>query len=123
MSSVERFAPGHRLTFTAGGTIAAGKMVELDDDWIVGTAGNQSTEPAGVAAHAAVSGDKLSVITQGVVSLTASGSITQGARVVCAASGAVKAASALDGSVGIIVGYALHDAADAAAVDVKLTGV
>jgi predicted RecA/RadA family phage recombinase len=117
---VEYFSPGDHITCTAGGTITGGQLVELTGNRSVTVAGAASNAVLGVALHNAVSGEKVTVATDGVWPLTASGAIATGNRVISAAAGAVSAAGAAPDARQVI-GFALEAISGAATGRVKLT--
>lgn len=88
---VEYASPGDHLTFTAGGTITGGQMVKLSANrTVIATAGAAETSVIGVALYNAANGDtNLTVATDGVWPLTASGAIAAGDNLTGAAAGAV----------------------------------
>lgn len=128
---VEYAKPGDLLTMTvaSGQSVTGGQMVELTGDRTVRAGQADSVVACGVAVYDGSAGDKVAVATDGVWPLVASGSITQGQRLVCAASGAVKAVPSAGGTYAQaeqtihlrVVGYALEDAADGATFRAKLT--
>ena len=77
---VEFFSPGDHITVTAGGTITGGQIVAYSANRTVVTAGAASMLVAGVALHDAVSGEKLTIATDGVWPLKATGAISFGDR-------------------------------------------
>jgi hypothetical protein len=120
---VPQFLPGHELTCTAGANITAGQLVYVSGNtWPNPTVSPTSAATGawlGVAAQTVVSGATVDVYLGGVHTLAASGSITAGAAVIAAASGAV-ATVASDASDGAnLVGVALTTAASSL-VTVKL---
>lgn len=122
-----RFAPGEAFTLAASGTITGGNVVAVSGSGTVAAAGANADNWVGVAAFDAVSGDKLTIRTGGVQRLVASGTVTAGDQVVCAASGRVAtlaaAAGATAGDINAarrVVGLALTTAADGAVVDVQM---
>jgi len=116
---VEYFAPGDRITCkvdeSAG--IAGGNVVTLTASREVGLCG-ASDFPFGVAMHDAADNTMVSIATEGVWPLKASGAISAGNTVVCAAAGAVVADLTPD--LQLYVGIALEDIADTAVGPVKL---
>lgn len=124
---VPRFTPGDDITLQASGTIVGGRLVAVSGSGTVDTAGANALNWVGVAAFNASSGDKLTVFSGGVQKLVASGSITAGDIVVCAAAGAVSTLAAVTSPTAADVtntrarvGIALTTAADTATVDVKM---
>lgn len=110
-----KFRPGEKLTRPMTGTVTGGRLVTVAGV----TAGAGATDWLGVASKDAVTGDRITVHTDGVQRLIASGAITAGSPVICGAAGTV-AASATPPA-GQQVGVALEAAADTAELDVKLT--
>lgn len=122
-----RYKPGQTITLAASGTITAGQLVSVSGSGTVATSGANDYAWVGVAGFNAVSGDKVTIHTGGVQKLTASGSVTAGDVVICAASGAVSSLAAASGNTAgdinntrRIVGVALTTAADGAVVDVQV---
>ena len=110
--------PGHALVSSASATITGGQLVAVSGSGTVGPAGAASVAWVGVAAFDAASGDRVTVYTDGVQELTASGAITAGAVVVSGAAGTVATAGGTP-ALGTQVGVALTTAADGAKVRVK----
>ncbi len=86
---VPLFLPGDELTFTAGAAITAGQLVYLSAANTVSPTTTNTSAWIGVAAQTVASGATVSVYTEGVHVLAASGAIAAGAVVVAAAAGAV----------------------------------
>jgi predicted RecA/RadA family phage recombinase len=119
---VEKYGDGDSWTATvaAGQSATGGCLVEAAaGDRIVRTAQAGSLVTVGVAMHDAAALAKVTVASEGVWMLTASGTISAGSRVVVAAGGQVAAAGATPDA-RTIVGFALADAANGALVPVKL---
>jgi predicted RecA/RadA family phage recombinase len=117
---VEYVNPGDHLTMTAGAAITGGMMVKLTGNrTVIATAGAAETTVIGLALFTAASGDTfLTVATDGVWPLTASGAIAAGDNLTGAAAGAVvtnNAATAVS-----LVGKALEAIAGAAQGRCKL---
>lgn len=93
---VEFVLPGTHLTVTAGAAITGGTMVKLSANrTCIITSGVADAGVIGVALFTVASGDaNLTVATDGVWPLTASGSIAFGDDLVSAAAGAVSALAA-----------------------------
>jgi hypothetical protein len=91
---VEYFGGKERKTLTAGGTITGGQLVALNGNRQVVAAGAASNAVLGVALHNAVSGEKVTVASDGVWPITASGAIAAGDTLIAAAAGAVSTAGA-----------------------------
>lgn len=118
---VERYADG-KLTCTAAGAITAGNVVDLTgtNGPEVQQAGANSVACKGIALQTCTTaGEKITVdFGHGrVYELVASGAINAGDYVKSGATGKVVAIAA-DGDPRLILGRALKDAADGAAVDV-----
>lgn len=98
---VEYAAPGDHITVTAGATIVGGQMVKLSANrTVIPTAATAEARVLGVALYNAASGDtNVTVATDGVWPLTASGAIAAGDDLVGAAAGAVAALAAAAGAV------------------------
>ena len=105
-----KFKPGQAVTFTAGGTIAGGQVVEVGAaDRTVVVAGAASLKAIGTAGHDANVGDKLVVHLAGPVDTAVSAAaILAGAKVEAGAAGTVQTATT-----GLVLGIALTAAADA----------
>lgn len=134
---VEKFADGNRITMTvaAGQAATGGKLVKAATGSLVcqdATAG--ATSVVGVAMHDAAAGEIVTVATDGVWLLKASGQINAGDRVKAASNGDVSsiapdvtstptettieaALTVLQG----VVGYALADITTAELGPIKLT--
>lgn len=87
--------PGQALVASASGTITGGQMVAVSGSGTVAVAGATALNWLGVAAFDAVSGDLVTIYDDGVQEVTASGSVTAGDLVVCAASGQVSTLAAV----------------------------
>ena len=120
---VEVYPDGKYLPFTAGADITAGQIVELSGDRTVVPAGDGSTKVIGVALINAKSGEKVTVVTEGVVDVIAAGAVSAGDRVQSAAEGKVaKWTASAAGDSAKIIGTALTSAsADGDKISVKLT--
>lgn len=125
---VEKYLPGDRYTATvAAGQAATGaRLVEgATGDRVCRTAQAGSLVVTGVALHDAAAGEKVTVATEGVWLLRASGAITAGGRVEAAANGEVRALQTVDAAgskdPAACVGYALAGIANGADGPVKLT--
>src|SRR4051812_11236561 len=92
---VPKFTPGQAITLQASGTIAGGRLAAVSGDGTVAVAGANALNWVGVAAFDVVSGDKVTLHSGGVQKLVASGAITAGDLVVCAAAGAVSSLAAV----------------------------
>jgi hypothetical protein len=118
------YLPSEVVTLTASATITGGQVLAVSGNGTVGPAGAASAAVIGVAAHDAVSGDRLSVYARGVIhESTASGAITAGAQVAAGAAGTVASLAAAAGAAAgdinnarAVIGVALTTAADAATV-------
>jgi|Deesub1362A_J573_1020465.scaffolds.fasta_scaffold01139_11 predicted RecA/RadA family phage recombinase len=118
---VLEYAEGRFIRMTAGADITAGQLVEITGDEEVSPATAGSTSVIGVALTDASQNELVTVVTEGVVSVTASGAVSAGDKVQAAADGKVSAWSAsAAGDSAKIVGVALEDAADGNTVKIKL---
>lgn len=105
------YAEGRFVKATAGAAVTAGQLVELTDNETVAPASADSTKVVGVAMKDAAANELVTVVTEGVVELTASGAIAAGDRVAADAGGKVKAwSAAAAGDSAKIVGVALTSA-------------
>lgn len=102
--------PADRITYTAGATITAGQVVYVSAANTVSPTAGVTIAWVGVAAHDAASGDKVTVYSEGVHTVAASGAIAAGANVASAAAGAV-----VDFAAGTVYGQVLGVALTAAA--------
>jgi hypothetical protein len=108
------YFPGDVIPLTLTGTVTGGTLVNA-----AGTvAGAGDATFLGVADRDGVSGDQINVYTDGVQTLTASGSISAGATVKCAASGQVAAWVSGTDAANLIVGKALAAATNGNPVDI-----
>lgn len=105
-----KFKPGQAVTFTAGGTIEGGQVVEVGTaDRTVVVASAASAKAIGTAGHDAISGDKLVVHLAGPVDTAkAAAAIVRGAKVEAGAAGTIQTATT-----GLVLGIALGSASDA----------
>lgn len=118
------FTPATAITLTASAAITGGQLVAVSGNGTVGPAGANSAAYVGIAAHDAATNDRLAVWPRGMVhEAVASGSITAGAQLACAAAGEVASVAAASGNTAAdinaarsIVGIALTTAADDAKV-------
>lgn len=110
------YKPGQAITLKASATIVGGRVVAVSGDGTVATAGADSLVWVGVAANDAVTNDNVTIYTGGVQYCVASGAITAGDQIECAAAGAVATASGT--TYATHVGTALKSAADGARVPV-----
>lgn len=116
------YAEGRFVKATAGAAITAGQLVELTGDETVAPASAGSTKVLGVAMMDAAANELVTVITEGVVEVTASGAISAGSKVAADAGGKIKAwSAAAAGDSAKIVGLAITSAAaDGDKVKIKL---
>lgn len=123
-------AAEHIPHYTGGGpvlspvttvAVTAGQVVEATGNMTVGPAAASSIKALGVAGRDAAVGAATPVFTDGVHDLVASGVITAGDRVVCAAAGQVATVGA--GTAFAVIGVALEGAANAAKLRVRLGGL
>ena len=108
-----KFKPGQAVTFTAGGDIAGGQIVEVGAaDRTVIVAGAASTRAIGTAGFTVKSGDQVTVHLAGPVdTASAAAAIARGAKVEAGAAGTIQTATT-----GQVLGIALTSAAGAGAV-------
>ncbi|ETT24875.1 phage protein [Rhodococcus aetherivorans] len=83
------FRPGQGITRSTSAAVTGGQLVAVSGNDTVAPTTAATAAWLGVAAFDAPSGEKVTVICEGVHELTASGAIAAGARVVPAAAGAV----------------------------------
>lgn len=97
---VEYAAPGDHLTMTAGAAITGGQLVKMSANrTVIPTAGTADGKVLGVALFNAANADAfLTVATDGVWPLTASGAITYGDDIVSAAAGAASTLAVAGGA-------------------------
>lgn len=121
------YQPGHAIPSQSSAAITGGKLVAVSGPGTVATAGANATGWVGVAAFdVAASGEQVNVLSGGVQRLLASGAVTAGDTVVCAAAGAVSTLAAVTTPTAAdvtntraIVGTALTTATDAL-VEIKM---
>lgn len=119
---VEKLGDGDSWTATVGAGQAAtgGLLLEsMTGDRVVRTAQVGSFLCVGVAMHDAAAANPVTVASEGVWMLTASGAISAGNRVICAAAGQVSAAGVTPDA-RTVIGVALADATNGNLVPVKL---
>lgn len=113
------YLPLHREanspTYTASADVMGGRVVEITGAGSVAHAGADSTKWVGIAAFDAKAGTDVTVFVGGVQLPTASGAITPGAALACAADG--KVAVAASPTPLTFVGIAQTPAADGATVE------
>lgn len=102
----------------ASADITKGQVVVVSGDMKVAPASAASAAVIGVAMFDAKQGDPVSVETEGLFSLTASGAITAGAQVESAADGKV---ATKGGTVTKVIGIALNTASNGGEVFVKFS--
>jgi len=112
---------------TTSGAVVGGNMLAVSGDGTVNVAGANAVNWVGVAAFDAASGARVTIHRSGVQLLVASGSITAGDQVVCAASGKVSTLAAVTTPTAAdvtntraIVGIALNTVSDGGSVRVVL---
>ncbi len=86
---VLEYIEGKAIPMKAAQAITAGQVVELTGDEQVAPTAGASAKVLGVALMDAQAGEKVTVITEGVVEVTAAGAIAAGDKVVAAANGQV----------------------------------
>lgn len=111
------YADGDAITRTTSAAVSAGNVLIVSGSDTVSKSEGVSAAYLGVAAFDAASGAEVTVLSEGVHQLAASGTINAGDLVTTAASGAVAAFSGTTYST--IIGIALSDAANSLVV-VKL---
>ena len=122
------FKPGQAITLKASATIVGGQLVAVTGAGTVGPASAGAVNWIGVASNDAATNDNVTIYTDGVQSVTTSGTVTAGDLVVAAAAGAVSTLAAVTtptpadvtGTRGI-VGVALSTATTGLKVRVKFT--
>lgn len=110
--------PGNVFTRTVSADVVGGQLVRVSGTGTVAPAGAGAIDWLGVAAFDAKAGDLVTVWTEGVHRLKASGAIPAGSLVSAGANGTV--AVGATPAAGANVGLALTTAADTALVEVKL---
>lgn len=110
---------GRAITMTTAAAVTGGQMLAVTSAGLVDVASATSTAWLGIAAFDAASGTEVTVLSSGVQRPTASGSITAGTRVKCAASGRVATFAVGTDPEGAAVGLALTSATDGNPVTVK----
>jgi predicted RecA/RadA family phage recombinase len=107
------YMDGDRIPQVASAAIVGGQLVAVGsaDNTVAPTSG-ATAGWLGVAGHDAASGAQVTVYTEGVHILAASGAITRGANVIAAAAGAVATIGADSSDGANIVGVALTTAAN-----------
>lgn len=111
--------PGKAFTRQASAAITGGQLVVVSGSGTVAPSTAASAAWLGVAGFDGATGAQVTVFSEGVQRLTASGAITAGATVEAAAAG--KVATHTNGTNDInVVGVALTTAADGALVEVSL---
>lgn len=130
---VPLFTPGQDFTSQASAAITGGQILAVSGSGTVAPAGANAKNWVGVATQDASNGDKVGVTSGGVQRLTASGAVTAGDLVVCAAAGQVSTLAAAAATAAAsaqtqtdientraIVGLALTTAANGALVEIKM---
>lgn len=120
--------PGKAFTRQASATITGGQLVGVSGSGTVAPTSANQASWVGVAGHDAANGDQVTVFTEGVQRIVASGAVTAGDLLVAAATAgsvstlaAVTTPTAADvTNTRAIVGIALTTAADGALVEVSL---
>ncbi len=110
---VLEYIEGKAVPFTASAAVTEGQVVELSGAEQVAPTAGASSKVVGVALMDAAANEKVTVITEGVVEVTASGAIAAGDRVKSAANGQVAAATLGTDPDYQIIGIALTAAAAA----------
>lgn len=107
------YKPGQAITLKASAAVTAKQVVEVTGAGTVGPAGADSVKWLGVAAFDAAINDNVTIYAGGVQFPIASGTVTAGDLVVCAADGEV-ITDATPATAPALVGVALSTATDAA---------
>jgi hypothetical protein len=89
------FKPGQAITLKASAAVTGGQIVAVTGVGTVGPAGANAVNWIGVASTDAAINDNVTIYADGVQSVTASGTVTAGDLVVCAAAGAVSSLAAV----------------------------
>jgi hypothetical protein len=115
------FFPADTITRTTSAAVTKGQLLYISGDNTVAPTTAATSAWIGVAAFDAASGADVTVYTEGVLPMTASGSITAGDLVVAAAAGAVATSGAITTANSVqIVGKALAGATNGNPVNVLL---
>lgn len=128
------YEPGARITVDASAAITGKRFVKISGDREAGpalntntTGGNLRAAPAGagerifgVASHDAAQEGKVTVLTGGIVPVTASGAIAAGAEVKVGAAGVAVTSGSTAGTV--VVGMCVSAAADGEDAQILLYG-
>jgi hypothetical protein len=115
------FFPGDTFTSTTSAAVTKGQLLYISGDNTVAPTTAATAAWVGVAAFDAASGAAVTVYTEGVHPLIASGSITAGDLVIPAASGQVATSGAVSATIDSqIVGKALAGATNGNPVNVIL---
>jgi predicted RecA/RadA family phage recombinase len=112
---VPLYAEADTFTSQASATITGGQVLIVSGAGTVAPSSAASVAVVGVAGNDAASGDKVTVITEGIHRLVATGTVTAGDMVVSAASGTVATGP---GTAGQAVGVALTTATNPNKVEV-----
>jgi hypothetical protein len=112
------YRPGQVLTLKASGAITGGQLVAVSGAGTVAVSGAASAAWVGVAAFDAATNDNVTIHSNGVQNLTASGTIAAGDSLVTAATGQVATGAAATPAA--FVGVALTAATNGNKVRVKL---
>lgn len=111
------FKPGQAVTLKASAAVTGGQVVAVSGSGTVAPADATSAAWVGVAAFDAATNGNVTIFTDGVQEVVASGAITAGDAVATAATG--KVATSAAPTAAQFVGIALSTAADGAKVRVK----
>lgn len=121
------FAPGRALTRTASAAITGGQLLGITGTGTVAPTTAAQSSWVGVAGYDAAVNDSVTIYSNGVQRLTASGAITAGDSVVAAAAGQVSTLAPVTTptaadvtSTRAIVGTALTSAASGAVVEIQM---
>jgi len=116
---VLKYPEGKQIPLKAGADITAGQVVELTGDETVGPTEGASSKVIGVALVDAKAGEKVTVVTEGVVEVIAAGAISAGTKVVSAIGGKVAAYTPYD----VPATFADTDVEKAVAEATKIIGI
>lgn len=104
------YAPGESISLTAAAAVKAGQCLVVTGNELVSPSSAADGAFVGVAGYDAKLGEKVTVRTEGVMTLKATGAIAAGARVTTAATGTVAALSGT--AYDTVIGIALSAAAN-----------
>lgn len=126
------FDPAHEYTAHASAAVTGKRLVKISgnrqsgpglaataegSNYVVAQSASATDVSIGVASYDAASGTKLSVLTRGIVPITAGATITAGQRVECDAQGRVVPLATANA---VVIGTALSGAASGADAEIQL---